>query len=204
MENNRDKDAPGAPSPTARGIDVIRALRPTNQDLQRNRQDLAADIESVEAQRARDAAANRCGWCHDYDHTVKDCAGPPGADGTIAACVLHNAKHLLSECPEAREWNLAEKYRWLVASRGNLPPLQYHERWEDVAWAWIDAQGGRCDDALPFTAEFCKRVPRIKYANYDRDDPTREPLGYEERTSSVAAFRQWYARENGLNMGPSQ
>ncbi|KAK7931159.1 hypothetical protein PG985_001871 [Apiospora marii] len=168
MEKNQKKE---------KGIDVIRALRPTNQDLQRNRQDLAADIESVEAQRARDAAANRCGWCHDYDHTVKDCAGPPGEDGTIAACVLHNAKHLLSECPEAREWNLAEKYRWL---------------------------GGRCDDALPFTAEFCKRVPRIKYANYDRDDPTREPLGYEERTSSVAAFRQWYARENGLNMGPSQ
>ncbi|KAK8033682.1 hypothetical protein PG991_003080 [Apiospora marii] len=91
-----------------------------------------------------------------YEHTAKNCAGPPAADGFIVACVLHNAKHSLSDCPEA------------------LP----RALWEDVAWAWIEAQGGRCDDALPFTAAFCQTVPRIKYANYDRDDPTREPLGF--------------------------
>ncbi|KAK8070306.1 hypothetical protein PG994_006922 [Apiospora phragmitis] len=72
-----------------------------------------------------------CGWCNKLSHTIKSCAGPPGRDGTIAACALHNAPHPRSECREARGlWDLGQKYWWLVASRGNLPPLQYDEDWE--------------------------------------------------------------------------
>ncbi|KAK8043997.1 hypothetical protein PG993_004021 [Apiospora rasikravindrae] len=135
-----------------------------------------------------------CGWCNKLGHTVRSCAGPPGEDGTIAACALHNAAHCQSECHDARDqWDLGQKYWWLVASRANLPPLQYHERWENIAWEWTERMGGQCSEALPFTADFCRAIPNYRFAEYDYDCPSLKPLGYEKRTSSVAAFREWWA-----------
>lgn len=126
---------------------------------------------------------------------MKNCAGPPGDDGTIAACAVHNARHTQSEC-RARElwdWDLSDEYHWLVVSRGNLPPLQYDVPWEDIARDYMQGVGDECNDALPFTAEFCRTIPKHKFAEYDYDNPSRTPLGWEERTSSVTAFLKWRA-----------
>ncbi|KAK7991433.1 hypothetical protein PG988_000227 [Apiospora saccharicola] len=179
------------------------ALRPSNQGLQRDRQDLASAIQPVEMQRSLHTPAITCGWCNKPGHTVKNCAGPPGEDGCIAACPIHNARHSLSDCPEAKQWDDAEKHWWLVASRANLPPLRYHEDWDDVAYVWISRIGQRCSDALPFTAEYCQKIPDHKYAEYDYDCPSRKPLGYEEETSSIRAFWKWYNGNYGGELKPA-
>ncbi|KAK8015361.1 hypothetical protein PG990_008657 [Apiospora arundinis] len=75
-----------------------------------------------------------CGWCDKPGHKVLDCAGPPKEDGFIHACPLHNVRsHTLRECRLAKNWDLGEKWYYLVSRRHKLPPLAANDDWETVA-----------------------------------------------------------------------
>ncbi|KAK8880216.1 hypothetical protein PGQ11_001510 [Apiospora arundinis] len=86
-------------------------------------------------------------------------------DGLIHACSRHNlTSHTPKDCNAANKWDRQTWWTHLVYNRSGLPPLAAHDPWEELAYDYI----------------------------FDFNADKHGQLGIEDRTSTVAKFREWY------------